>query len=140
VDGQGAVVNYFLDTDICVEYLRHGTPSLAKKLLSRAPSDIKLPSVVVAELIYGAKKSLKREQTYSQLKTFLNPLEIVPFDERAAECYGDIRVSLELKGNIIGGSDMMIAAIVLSRDSILVTRNTKEFSRVKSLLIENWMN
>jgi tRNA(fMet)-specific endonuclease VapC len=120
--------------------MRRRTPSLAGKLWSRAPSDIKLPSVVVAEVIYGAKKSLKREQTFSQLKTFLKPLEIVPFDERAAECYGDIRVSLEREGNIIGGNDMMIAAIVLSRDSILVTRNTREFSRVESLRIENWLN
>jgi tRNA(fMet)-specific endonuclease VapC len=140
VEGENAVVNYFLDTDICIEYMRRGAPSLAEKLLLCVPSNIKLPSVVVAELIYGAKKSLKREQTSSQLKTFLKPLEIVPFDERAAECYGDIRVSLELEGNIIGGNDMMIAAIVSSRDSILVTRNTREFSRVKSLRIENWIN
>jgi tRNA(fMet)-specific endonuclease VapC len=69
----------------------------------------------------------------------LRPLEIVPFDGEAAERYGDIRASLELAGRIIGGNDMMIAAIVLSRGGVLITNNTREFSRVENLSVENWI-
>jgi tRNA(fMet)-specific endonuclease VapC len=131
-------LNYFLDSDICVYCLNGKFPSLTKKLLSRPLGDIKIPSVVAAELFYGAKKSAKYLQNAAKLRTFLKPLEIIPFDEKTAEHYGDIRASLELAGKLIGGNDMMIAAIVLSRGGVLVTNNTREFSRVENLSVENW--
>jgi tRNA(fMet)-specific endonuclease VapC len=112
---------------------------LSEKLLSHNPKDIKIPSVVVAELFYGVNKSVKRTENLLGLKSFLKPVEIISFDEAAAECYGDIRAALELRGKPIGGNDMMIAAIVLSRAGILVTNNTKEFLRITNLHIENWV-
>jgi tRNA(fMet)-specific endonuclease VapC len=112
--------------------------SLTKNLWSHQPQEIKLSSVVVAELFYGVKKSVKYIANISKLEIFLKPLEIIPFDAGAAEYYGDIRASLEPKGKIIGGNDMMIAATVLSRGGILVTNNTKEFLRVENLNVENW--
>ena len=132
-------MKYFLDTNICIYYLNGRVPSITKNLLSHTPKEIKIPSVVAAELFYGAKKSVNSYKNISKLKIFLNPLEIVPFDENAAEYYGDIRTSLELTGKVISGNDMMIAAIVLSIDGILVTHNIKEFSRIPNLKIENWV-
>jgi tRNA(fMet)-specific endonuclease VapC len=132
-------MNYFLDTNTCIDYMRRKVPSLSQKLLSCDPKDIKIPSVVVAELFYGVKKSVKRTENLLRLKSFLKPVEIIPFDEAAAECYGDIRTALELAGTPIGGNDMMIAAVVLSRAGILVTNNTKEFLRVANLHVENWV-
>jgi tRNA(fMet)-specific endonuclease VapC len=38
----------------------------------------------------------------------------------------------------IGRMDLRIAAIVLENNAILVTRNTRDFSRVPNLVIENW--
>jgi len=67
-------------------------------------------------------------------------LEIKSFDQKAATAYGDVRSSLEKKGNIIGSYDLLIAAHALSLDCILVTNNEKEFSRVDGLKIENWVN
>ena len=131
-------MNYFLDTNICIYYLNGKVPSLTKSLLSHTPKEIKIPSVVAAELFYGAKKSANYHVNISKIKMFLKPLEIIPFDENSAEHYGDIRTSLERAGDVISGNDMMIAAIVLSRDGILVTNNTREFIRVPNLKIENW--
>ena len=93
---------------------------------------------MAAELFYGAKKSANYLANISKVKKFLKPLEITPFDENAAECYGDIRTSLEFTGKVISGNDMMIAAVVLSKGGVLVTNNIKEFIRVPSLKIENW--
>jgi tRNA(fMet)-specific endonuclease VapC len=132
-------MKYFLDTNICIYYMHRKVSSLSQKLLSHNPKDIKIPSVVVAELFYGVNKSVKRTENLLGLKSFLKPVEIISFDEAAAECYGDIRAALELRGKPIGGNDMMIAAIVLSRAGILVTNNTKEFLRVTNLHIENWV-
>lgn len=46
---------------------------------------------------------------------------------------------MESKGTIIGPNDYIIAATVLAKNGILVTNNTKEFGRVTSLKIENWI-
>jgi tRNA(fMet)-specific endonuclease VapC len=132
-------LNYFLDTNICVYCLNGKEPSVAKNLLLHTPHEIKIPSVVAAELIYGAKKSANSLMNISKLKIFLRPFEIVPFDENAAECYGDVRTFLERSGKIISGNDMMIAATVLSRDGVLVTNNVKEFIRVGKLTLKNWV-
>lgn len=64
---------------------------------------------------------------------------ILPFDEEAAEIYGDVRSELEKEGKPIGANDMLIAAHALSLDLILVTNNEKEFSRVRGLKSENWV-
>jgi tRNA(fMet)-specific endonuclease VapC len=106
--------------------------------MSHNPNTIKIPAIVVAELIHGAEKSLDVEKSTEQVKKFLMPFEIVPFDTLAAYSYGKIRASLEKQGQIIGPNDLIIAATVLSQNGILVTNNTREFSRVKKLALEDW--
>jgi len=73
------------------------------------------------------------------LKGFLTLFQVVDFDLLSAEIFGKIRSSLEKKGNIIGPYDLQIASIAMARDFILVTNNTNEFSRIKSLKLENWV-
>jgi tRNA(fMet)-specific endonuclease VapC len=73
------------------------------------------------------------------LAEFLAPIQVISYDDRASEKYGDIRANLERIGKIIGPLDMLIASHALSLDCILVTNNTQEFERIKSLRIENWV-
>ena len=73
-----------------------------------------------------------------RINKFLEPYEIINFDDECAVVYSKIRASLELKGNIIGPNDYIIAATVLAKNGILVTNNVKEFKRVKNIKIENW--
>jgi len=58
----------------------------------------------------------------------------LPFDENAAEIFNQLRAS-KLR---IGTNDLAIAAITLSINGILVTRNTVDFERVPNLVIEDW--
>jgi tRNA(fMet)-specific endonuclease VapC len=69
----------------------------------------------------------------------LTPLNIAAFDEDAAVSYGNIRATLEKKGEIIGSNDLLIAAHALAHNKILVTNNIREFSRVPNLILENWI-
>ncbi len=108
-------------------------------VLSHNPNTIKIPAIVVAELVHGAEKSLDPVRNLEQVKKFLMAFEIVPFDHSAAYSYGRIRADLEKKGHIIGPNDLIIAATVLSQNGILVTHNTKEFSRVTNLALEDWI-
>lgn len=130
---------YFLDTNICVYFLTGKHPEIMEKIKSISPKEIKIPSIVKAELLYGAEKSTKRKYNLERIEYFLDPFEIISFDEKSSNQYGKIRSSLEKKGNIIGPNDLVIASTVLAHDGTLVTNNIKEFKRVKTLKIENWI-
>jgi len=62
----------------------------------------------------------------------------LPFDLPAARRYARIRDHLERAGQVIGGNDLMIAAIALTHGLTLVTNNGAEFQRVPGLQVEDW--
>jgi tRNA(fMet)-specific endonuclease VapC len=131
-------MKYYLDTNICIYFLKGTYIKLLEKITSHKPADIKIPSIVKAELLYGAEKSQKREENIEKVYNFLLPYEIVDFDSIDAVKYSIIRADLERTGNIIGPNDLIISAIVLSGGGTLVTNNEKEFSRILGLSVENW--
>jgi len=103
-----------------------------------ATKDVKIPAMVAAELLYGAEKSMRREQNISMVTSLLSVYETVPFDAKAIEYYATIRTELERKGQIIGGNDIIIAATVLAHQGILVSHNIREYSRIEELKLEDW--
>jgi len=131
-------MSYMLDTNICIYIIRQCPDNVLKKFRRLKPGDICLSSVTLSELQYGAEKSQHIQQNKSALKSFLLPLEILPYDFEAAVCYGHIRAALEKKGTPIGPLDTMIAAHAKSLGLTLVTNNKKEFERVPGLKTENW--
>ena len=131
-------MSYLLDTSVCVAFLNELDAALGEKLRSRGPEDVKLCSVVKAELVYGARNSARVEENLSKLALFFEPFESVPFDDAAAEHYGVLRVQLRRAGTPIGANDMLIAAIGLARDLTVITRNQSEFRRVAGLRVEAW--
>ncbi len=130
---------YYLDSNICVYFLKGLYPSIMKTIQNINPNNIKIPSIVKAELLYGAEISQQKTKNLSSINRFLEPFEIMPFDDDCSIVYSRIRSSMELKGTIIGPNDYIIAATDLARNGILVTNNTKEFQRIKNLKIENWI-
>ena len=100
---------------------------------------IGISTITVSELSYGASKSNLGKQNFKRLEEFLAPFEIIPYNQNAAKYYGEIRFQLEAQGNIIGPLDLLIAAHALSENLTLVTNNEKEFKRIKSLKVENWV-
>lgn len=131
-------MKYYLDTNICIYFLKGMNENIKAKLLEQNPDDIKICSVVKAELLYGAEKSDKKEENLRKIKDFLFPFEIVAFSSKETNSYSIIRATLEKEGRIIGPNDLLIAATVLENDGILITNNVKEFERVEGLKIENW--
>jgi len=123
---------YYLDTNTCIYFLKGMYPSILEEFKTRRPEEIKIPSLVKAELLLGVEKSEKKAQL------FLEPFEIVGFDDGSALVYAKIRASLESRGRIVGPNDLIIAATVMSRNGILITHNTKEFKQISGLRIEDW--
>lgn len=130
---------YYLDTNICVYFLKGLYSSIKDNIQKNNPNNIKIPSIVKAELLYGAEKSQYKAKNLANINRFLEPYEIIPFDEDSSIVYSKIRSAMELMGTVIGPNDFIIAATVLARNGILVTNNTKEFEKVRNLKIENWL-
>lgn len=134
---EGSIMTYYLDTNTIIFLLDRGNPKIVDKLRSCSPKNIKVPSMVMAELFTGAYKSVN-ESKLDIVTKFLAPYEIIPFDEDASLLYGKLRAELEKKGKKIGPNDLIIASTVLSRGGILITNNVREFERVEGLRIEDW--
>lgn len=129
---------YLLDTNACIAYLNGRYPDLNRKLQTLSPNDIAICSIVKAELLYGVAKSKYPAQSLAKQQTFLQPYISLTFDDKAAEVFGRERARLEGLGTTIGTYDLMIAAIALANNLILVTNNTREFSRISGLKCEDW--
>ena len=130
---------YLLDTNICIYIINKNPAKVIEKISSLNPLDIKVSSITVAEMEYGASKSESRVKNREVLKRFLSSFEIINFDTKDAEIYGIIRAELERNGNIIGPYDMQLAAQALRWDYIFITNNIKEFRRINRLKLENWI-
>lgn len=131
-------MKYLLDTNTCIRYLNRRSIAVVNRLHNTPESEIAVCSVVKAELYFGAMKSQKPEQTIQSQRVFVTRFISLAFDDAAAEFYGQIRADLAQKGTLIGGNDLMIAAIALANRLILITHNTAEFGRVTGLQIEDW--
>ncbi len=129
---------FLLDTNICIYIINNHPPIVVKRIKALKPHQIKLSSVSVGELQYGVAKSSFQEKNRTALLNFVSAFDILPFDDADAEMFGIIRANLERRGTIIGPYDLQIAAQALTRNLILVTNNTSEFSRVAHLRLENW--
>ncbi|WP_413166072.1 type II toxin-antitoxin system tRNA(fMet)-specific endonuclease VapC [Capilliphycus salinus ALCB114379] len=132
-------MKYLLDTNICIYIIKIKPEQVLKKFASLSLSDVGISSITVAELEYGVYKSQQKEQNQTALNQFLIPLEIVPYDEKAAKVYAEVRGELERKGMVIGAMDMLIASQAISLEVTLVTNNVNEFSRIPNLVLENWV-
>ena len=129
---------FFLDTNTCIYYLNGRSPSVRENLLRTPPVQIAIPVIVKAELLLGAFKSRRRQETLEKVETFLSPFEIIPFCDGTAYRYAGIRSALEIAGEVIGANDLCIAASALYHDAVLVSSNTREFGRVKGLSLLDW--
>ncbi len=130
---------FLLDTNICIYIMNDHPPQVIQKFREIGVGNVCVSSITVSELQYGVYKSKQIKKNMKRLDEFLRPFEIIPYDESASIQYGQIRSHLEKKGNVIGPLDMLIAAHALSEKLTLITNNEKEFKRVKSLKVENWI-
>ena len=129
---------YLLDTNICIYAMKNRYPFLTERLLTIYPDQIFVSSVTVGELEYGAAKSRWGEQTRLRMQMFVSAFTVLPFSQSDAVVFGRIRAGLAAMGTPIGPYDMMIAAQGVNRGLTVVTHNTAEFSRISSLLLEDW--
>lgn len=131
-------MKYMLDTNICIYIIKQKPALVIDTFKKLEVGDVCISAITLAEMEYGVAKSQHKEKNKAALAAFLVPLEILSFSDKAAMFYGELRVNLERKGQLIGPYDLLIASQALATGLTLVTNNMSEFQRIPGLLVENW--
>ncbi len=129
---------YFLDTNICIHFLKGEYDSIRQNILATQPHRIKIPVIVESELMYGVSKSSKKKENRKKLEAFLSAFEVVDYRQEMSPVYAELRSDCERRGDPVGPLDLLIASIVKAHNGTLVTRNTREFRRVAGLSLTEW--
>lgn len=133
---------YLLDIDILSNLMRRAPSSALVASLARVPPEQQFTtSVTLGELLYGAHRMRERKEALlEKIESLLLPnLAVLPFDADAAHRYGEMRATLEQRGETIGEADLRIASIALAKDLTVVTANERHFRRVPGIEVQNWL-
>jgi len=131
-------LRYLLDTNIISDLVRRPGGTVATRIAEVGEDSICTSIIVAAELRYGAAKSDSRHLS-ERVGLLLSALEILPLEPPADQRYAEVRHHLARQGTPLGPNDLLIAAHTLAADLTLVTASTREFERVPSLRVENWL-
>ncbi|MDH7792314.1 type II toxin-antitoxin system tRNA(fMet)-specific endonuclease VapC [Ochrobactrum sp. AN78] len=131
------MLKYMLDTNICIFTIKN-RPQQVREAFNRFYDQLCISSISLMELIYGAEKSAHPEKNIAVVEGFAARLEVLSYDEPAANHAGQLRAELARSGTPIGPYDQLIAGHARSRGLIIVTNNRREFDRVPGLRVEDW--
>jgi tRNA(fMet)-specific endonuclease VapC len=131
------MLTYMLDTNICIHVMKNYPEKLREKFNALA-DQLCISSITFGELHYGAEKSARRDHNLTAIEHFVARLDVLPFAEKAAAHYGQVRAELERAGTPSGPHDMQIGGHARSEGLIIVTNNMREFKRMPGVRAENW--
>jgi tRNA(fMet)-specific endonuclease VapC len=129
---------FLLDTSILSDLLRNPRGRVAARIRQVGVAAVCTSIVVAAELRYGIEKR-GSARLADLVEGLLDRVAVLPFETPAERVYGSLRARLERAGNVVGTIDLFIAAHALALDRTLITDNTREFSRIDGLAVENWL-
>ncbi|QTN27442.1 type II toxin-antitoxin system VapC family toxin [Rhodoferax sp. AJA081-3] len=130
---------YLLDTDVFSLMVKGQDEVINTRLQTLAKGDAVLSVITTGEYFYGvthAPVSALREKRAKRLIDFFG---VLPMEADVGAIYGAIRADLRAKGTPIGPNDLWLAAHAKAHGLTMVTRNTREFKRVKGLKVEDWL-
>lgn len=132
------MLKYMLDTNIVI-YIIKRRPIELLEVFNRHAGQLCISSITLAELLHGVEKSSTPDNNLLNVEDFTSRLEVLPYGNKAAAHYGEIRADLERKGTPIGVNDLHIAGHARSEGLTLVSNNIREFERVEGLRLTNWV-
>ncbi|MCK6453008.1 MAG: tRNA(fMet)-specific endonuclease VapC [Alphaproteobacteria bacterium] len=128
---------YMLDTNICIYVMKSHPPRLRARFNAHA-EQLCISSITLGELHYGAEKSARRAANLATIEEFVARLQVLPFADKAAAHYGQLRAELERAGTPCGPHDIQIGGHARSEGLIVVTNDMREFGRMPGVRSENW--
>lgn len=131
------MLKYLLDTNIVIYTLKK-RPLHLKRRFQDNYGRMGISAVTLGELVFAAEHSQQVERNLADIEAMVARFEVLPFGDKAAYHFGQIRAALYRTGKPIGPYDMMIAGQARALGLVLVTNNVKEFDRVPGLVLEDW--
>ncbi|HDO1376889.1 TPA: PIN domain-containing protein [Aeromonas veronii] len=134
---------FMLDTCICSFIMREMPKSVLERLAAEVASGnrIVISAITYAEMRYGQIGKKASPKLGTAIDEFVRRLDgILPWDAATVDQTLEVRQRLAAFGTPIGNNDAAIAAHALTAGCVLVTNNTREFSRVAGLLYEDWVH
>ena len=123
------MIRYLIDTDISVDHIR-GRKYLPSEIISESAISI----INLAELLYGAYKSLNPKKNLHNIDELLGlGIEIKNINIEVVDVYAQLKADLERTGQRLDEFDLLIGACAKANALTLVTRNIKHFKRIKGL-------
>jgi len=125
-----------LDTDVIIAGEK-GTLDLGAWLRSRAPEQVEIAAITVAELWHGVERAAGayRSERERYLRTVVELVPVVPYTEQTAHEHARLWAELETAGSRIGYYDMVVAATAVDRGSAVVTYNARHFRQIRGLKV-----
>jgi tRNA(fMet)-specific endonuclease VapC len=131
---------HMLDTDMSSYIIKKRPDAVAARLAELPPSTVCISVITRAELFYGLRRLPSAHRLHAGVREFLRLVHVLDWGSDAADHYADIRHRLTIAGRLIGEMDMMIAAHALAVNAILVTNNTRHYTRIDlPLRLVNWI-
>ena len=130
-------MNFLLDTDTCVFWLRGNTP-VRDHLASVGQEAVAISVVPLAELRYGASSSAQPDTNHQAIDDFTSAIAILGIDPPVAHAFGNIKAELRNRGMLIEDFDILVAATARAHGLTLVTNNAQHFRRILNLSLESW--
>ncbi|RCJ23078.1 twitching motility protein PilT [Nostoc sp. ATCC 43529] len=132
-------MTYLLDIDTCIYWIKD-ISSVRTKAGEIGWEQICICSITVAELYYGAYNSQRVAENLTRAEDFIQNLPVVPLTDPALRKFGELKAELRRIGQTISEFDLLIASVALTENYILVTNNTRHYSRISTLQLENWIS
>ncbi|MBR1448726.1 MAG: PIN domain-containing protein [Prevotella sp.] len=126
---------YLLDTDICIEVIKHNTRVL-DKVEAAGEENCFVTDITIAELFFGAAKSGNSDH-FGDVDKILQSFDLMPLLP-SLRLYGENKALLEEQGRMIGEFDLLIGSCAVYHDLIMVTSNLKHFDHIPDIQLEDW--
>jgi tRNA(fMet)-specific endonuclease VapC len=132
-------MTYLLDTDTCIYWIKN-INSVRNKIQQIGWEQICICNITVAELYFGAYNSQRVVENLTRAENFIRDVEVIAVDNQAVKKFGELKAELRKTGQPVADFDLLIASVSLTRNYILVTNNTRHYSRISELKLENWIS
>ncbi|MCB0854891.1 MAG: type II toxin-antitoxin system VapC family toxin [Bacteroidetes bacterium] len=130
------MTEYLLDTNICIFFFK-GRYNLDEKIKKVGLENCFISEITLAELIYGAEHSADPQKHWKKVNEFQKGIQVLPIFN-VLKTYGKEKSRLRKLGQLIDDFDLLIGATAIENDLILVTNNTRHFSRIENIQLEDW--
>lgn len=131
-------MRFLLDTNICIYVLKAHPPQVLERFKTTPLGEVVMSVVTYAELRHGIERCPPEDRAAAghALQRFIERVPVLPFDERAAQSYGELAAAVRDRRR--DAMDRLIAAHAVSVGVTLVTNNEADFNDYPGLVVENW--